>query len=567
MLILGIANNDTAGACLIDGGNILAAVHEERFTRIKAHKIWPTRSINFVLSVADKKLEDTDIVAYGWKAGFNEDYSLNLYIERVIYECMHNFDNINILKKRVADEIINDQEKRAEFDFFISDNRLKSKVRYIDHHDTHAWGAWLCSPFEQSLVVTCDGRGDFISLTIRYIDKGKETVLQRETTIDSLGYFYGRITHLLGFKANRHEGKVTGLSAHGNPNKALPLMKKMIDVKNHRLVANCGEYYVPSYLGYSSTLINEISKYSPQDIAAAAQKHIENILTELLRPYVENYKINNLCLAGGLFGNVRLNQALKENLGIEKLFVLPCMGDEGLPLAAAITAQWRESGLRGCFNSMDLGPAFTDAEIESLLAEQDDLTVEKPANMQESVIDLLKNNHVMGFFRGRMEFGPRALCNRSIIYHANNKETNFWLNKRLERTEFMPFAPVIAENLAEISLVNWLPVDKTAEFMTITYNCKPVMLSMCPAVVHIDGTARPQIVKVERDPFMYQLLNKWYDLTGQPCLVNTSFNRHEEPIINTPHEALSVLRDGIISAVNFNDVFLVTRKSYAGRKN
>lgn len=261
MLILGITNNDTAGACIIRGSEIIAAVHEERFTRIKAHKTWPTQSIGFVLSAANKTINDVDIIAYGWKAGFNENHCLNLYVERVINECIYNFDNIDILQKRIADEINNDKEKREEFDRFIWDNHLQNKVRYIDHHDTHAWGAWLCSPFEQALVVTCDGRGDFISLSIRYINEGKETVLHRETTIDSLGYFYGRITHLLGFKANRHEGKITGLSAYGNPEHALPLMKKMIDIKYHRLVANCGDYYSPSYHGY---LIKGVRRFISQ---------------------------------------------------------------------------------------------------------------------------------------------------------------------------------------------------------------------------------------------------------------------------------------------------------------
>lgn len=567
MLILGITNNDTAGACIIRGSEIIAAVHEERFTRIKAHKTWPTQSIGFVLSAANKTINDVDIIAYGWKAGFNENHCLNLYVERVINECIYNFDNIDILQKRIADEINNDKEKREEFDRFIWDNHLQNKVRYIDHHDTHAWGAWLCSPFEQALVVTCDGRGDFISLSIRYINEGKETVLHRETTIDSLGYFYGRITHLLGFKANRHEGKITGLSAYGNPEHALPLMKKMIDIKYHRLVANCGDYYSPSYHGYSPTLVNEINKYSPQDIAAAAQKHMETILTELIQPYVKYHKVKNICLAGGVFGNVRLNQKLKENLGIANLFILPCMGDEGLPLAAAVTAQWRENRLRIRMDTMALGTEYTNDEIASILQQQQDLIIKTPDNMQQAVIDCLKNNNVMAFFRGKMEFGPRALCNRSIIYHANKKDVNLWLNQKLKRTEFMPFAPVIAKNLADISLINWSPADKAAEFMTITYNCKPVMLLQCPAVVHIDGSARPQIVDTEQDPFMYQLLNRWYSLTGQPCLVNTSFNRHEEPIINTPHEALSVLRNGIINAINFNDTFLVTRKDDASMGN
>ncbi|NIF20772.1 carbamoyltransferase C-terminal domain-containing protein [Candidatus Pantoea multigeneris] len=560
MLILGITNNDTAGACLVEGKNILSAVHEERFTRIKGHKIWPQQSIDYVLKQNNKTLADVDIVAYGWNAGFNEDHSLNLYVNRVIYECQNNFANIDVLKKRISDELVNDKVKRAEFDRFIADNDLKNKVRYIDHHDTHAWGAWLCSPFQSALVVTSDGRGDFISLTVRLIEQGKETVLHRETTIDSLGYFYGRITHLLGFKPNRHEGKITGLAAHGNPARAMPLMKKMIDLKDGHIIANCGDYYVPSYQGYSEKLINEVSNYSKEDIAAAAQQHIENMITGLISPYIKNYKVKHVCLAGGLFGNVKLNQRVNQMEGIENVFVLPCMGDDGLALAAAVTAQWRETDTRCELTTMALGPDYSNASVSALLDQQPDLHYTQPADMPQAVVDLLRTDSVLAFVRGNMEFGPRALCQRSIVYHAHNKDINVWLNNQLHRTEFMPFAPVTTDLLAEVCFTDWSSADASAEYMTMTYDCKPVMAAQCPAVVHIDNTARPQVIRKEKDPFMFELIQKWYQFSGQPCLVNTSFNRHEEPIINTPEEALSVLRAGIVKAVIINDTFIVTNK-------
>lgn len=561
MLILGVTNNDTAGACLVKNTRILSAVHEERFTRVKCHKVWPQQSIDFVLRENNITLNDIDIIAYGWKAGFNEDYSLNLYIERIIAECVRNFDNVEILRKRVADELNNDREKRAEFDQYIFLNNLNTRVRYIDHHDTHAWGSWLCSPWNDALVVTCDGRGDFLSFTVRHIVDGNESVLHRETTIDSLGYFYGRITHLLGFTPNRHEGKVAGLAAHGSPQKALPLMRKTIDVHGHRLVASCGDYYLPSYQGYSEKLLEEIRKYTPQDIAAAAQYHTENIICKLIQPYIKNHKIKHVCLAGGLFGNVRLNQKIRELPGIEGVFILPCMGDEGLPLAAAVTAAWREHKTRCRLTGMSLGPQFSDEYVQSLIDVSSDLRCEIPEDMTEHMLHLLRINTIIGVVRGPMEFGPRALCNRSIIYHAHNADINHWLNNKLQRTEFMPFGPVTTENLADICFKKWKSEDIAAEYMIITYVCKPIMKERCPAVVHIDNTARPQVVRNDKDPFMYRLINRWYELTGQPCLVNTSFNRHEEPIINSPLQALSVLRQGIVDVVILNDKYAITRKN------
>ncbi len=560
MLILGITNNDTAGACLVHNDRILSAVHEERFTRKKKHKIWPHQSIDFVLGKNGFTINDIDMIAYGWKAGFNEDYCLNLYVDRIVTECIRNPDNIDALQKRVSDELENDRETRAEFDRFIVTHHLKNKVRYIDHHDSHAWGAWLCSQTEKSLVVTSDGRGDFQSLTIRLIDKGQEIVLQRETTIDSLGYFYGRITHLLGFTPNKHEGKVTGLAAHGDPQPALPLMHNMIDMVGQRLIANCGDYYQPSYHGYSDRLLKEIVKYAKQDIAAAAQFHLESIISCLITPYIKQFNISNVCLAGGIFGNVKLNQKVRQIAGVNNIFVLPCMGDKGLPLAAAVTAAWRENAVRCNLETMALGPDFSDEYIHNLLKNTDDLDCIQPNNISDIAIDMLQSNCILGLVRGQMEFGPRALCHRSIIYHAQDPSLNKWLNDKLQRTEFMPFAPVTTENLADICFKDWKKGDTAAEYMTITYDCHPILKEKCPAVVHTDNTARPQIIKKDRDPFMYQLINRWWELTGQPCLVNTSFNRHEEPIINTPEQGLSVLRNDIVHAVIINDKFIFRKK-------
>lgn len=560
MLILGITNNDTAGACLVKDSQILSAVHEERFTRIKGDKTWPQQSINFVLESNDLKINDIDIVAYGWKAGFNEENCLNLYVSRIIHESTTNVKNIGILKKRIADELINDRDKRKEFDDYILQNKIKDKVRFIDHHDTHAWGAWLCSPWNDALVVTCDGRGDFLSLTIRQIINGEELVLQRETTIDSLGYFYGRITHLLGFTPNRHEGKITGLAAHGNPKPALSLMQKMIDLHGHRLLSNCGDYYIPSYQSYSKKLINEIKKHSPQDIAAAAQFHLEHIITTLIKHHIKNNKKSHICLAGGIFGNLRLNQKVHEISGVDGVFILPCMGDEGLPLAAAVTTAWRERKTRCQFNTMNLGPDIDKEELQKIIDSSTDLVCFKPIDMISYMTELLKSEKIIAITRGKMEFGPRALCQRSIIYHAHNPDINVWLNAKLSRTEFMPFAPVTTEKLAGICFKNWKKEDISAEYMTITYRCNRIMKDQCPAVVHVDNTARPQVVKESKDPFMYRLINKWYEISGQPCLVNTSFNRHEEPIINTLRQAVAVLKEKIIDVIIINDSYALTMR-------
>jgi carbamoyltransferase len=567
MLILGITNNDLAGACLVEDDKILAAVSEERFTRVKDHKTWPQRSIEFVLQYAGTVLRDVDHVAYGWCAGFDSNKHLLLYVDRIIEESKRRPDALPHLRKRITDEINNDKEKRAEFDDFIERNGLGNKVVYIDHHDAHALGAFVCSPFDDALVVTCDGRGDFQSLTIRHMSADGERVLQRETSVDSLGYFYGRITRLLGFKPNRHEGKVTGLAALGDPQRLQPLIREMIDLEDGRLRANCGSHFQPSYHGYSDELVRQIEAEDPADVAAAAQAHVEYLLTTLVGKYIRETGTKHVCLAGGVFGNVKLNQRIFQVEGVENVYVLPPMGDGGLPLQAAVTTAYRKGGFRARVPSMALGPVAgaTDNQIRHLLHDYPQLRHTVEEETYGVLLKALENNQVIGVFRGRMEFGPRALGRRSIIYRADDISMNDWLNKRLHRTEFMPFAPITPEELADRCYVEWRPDQVTAHFMTMTYDCTESFQQTCPAVVHIDGTARPQIVRRHDDPYLHELLMSWYERTGQAALVNTSFNKHEEPIVGSPRDALDALRDGIIDLLVVDDRYVVW-KDNAGHR-
>lgn len=559
MLVLGIVNNDVSGACLIENNNILAAVHEERFTRKKNDSSWPLNSIEFVLNSQNKTLDDIDYVTYGWCAGFSPQQHLDLYVDRITNapQEQHSF-----IKKRISDEINNDKAKKIEFRRFVEEANLSDKVLYIDHHRSHGFGAYLCSPFENALVITCDGRGDFQSLTICEATPDSYNVLHRETSIDSLGYFYGRITKLLGYKPNQHEGKVTGLAAFGDPNKYLFLMEQMINIEDGKLRANCGEYFSPSYNEYSTELLNVLKEARPEDIAAAAQSHLENLIVKIVSKYVNPSLPTNVCLSGGVFGNVKLNQRIREINNVANIYVLPCMGDGGHPLSSAVVGMYDTSKIRTKTPSMFLGPNFSDEEIIELIENTyPDISFHNTNNIIDEVICELSNNQVVGLFRGKMEFAPRALCNRSIIYHTKDKTMNDWLNKRFDRTEFMPFAPVTPENLAEKCFINWSESDISAKFMTVTYDCTELMKSKCPAVVHIDGTARPQIIIQNKDNFTYDLINKWYELTGEPSLVNTSFNKHEEPIVCSPADALDALRSGIIDVVCFNDRIICKKAS------
>ena len=205
-----------------------------------------------------------------------------------------------------------------------------------------------------------------------------------------------------------------------------------------------------------------------------------------------------------------------------------------------------------------LCPEYDDSEIEMSLCETEGITFERIEDPSETAVETLQNDEVIGWYNGRMEFGPRALCNRSIIYHCNDESVNDWLNERMDRTEFMPFAPVTLEELAPKCYKGWEKDHIASKYMTVTYNCTDEMAENCPATVHIDGTARPQIVNEENNPKMYRFLKAWYEKTGGLSLINTSFNRHEEPIVNRPEEAISALKSGMV------DLLIIG--SYVARK-
>lgn len=546
MTILGIANDETASACIIKNAELIAAASEERFTRVKMDNSWPENAINYCLSQAGISLEEIDAITYGWSAGFNAEDQLLPYFDRIVHEVKNNPEGLEIFRERIDTEIKQDKKKRDEFWAFVDEHNLEEKAFSYDHHESHAYSAYSCSPFENSLVVTCDGRGDFMSFTVSYVTPGETRFLYRGSSIDSLGFFYGRITGLLGYRPHRHEGKVTGLAAHGDPQKLLPYMKQMIDVKDGKVYGKSGELFRPFYTNYSDTLQNLIDENTPEDVAAAAQYHLENCITKIVSYWVEKTGAEYVCMSGGVFANVRANQCIMEIPGVKNVFVQPQMGDGGLCVGAASQHLYQRGVPKVRMNDVYLGPDYSDDEILKALESTSGIVYEQKDDASDDAVEALENNEVIGLYNGRMEFGPRALCNRSIIYHCKDTSVNDWLNERMDRTEFMPFAPVTLAELAEKCYIGWKADHIASKYMTITYHCTDEMAENCPATVHIDGTARPQIITEDYNPKMYRLLKTYYQKTGGLSLINTSFNRHEEPIVNRPEEAIEALTSGMV---------------------
>ena len=352
----------------------------------------------------------------------------------------------------------------------------------------------------------------------------------------------------------RHEGKITGLAARGNKKKALPLFRKMINVKKGVLKAKLGEFYLPFFTPLSRKLLREAGKFSPEDFAAGAQYHLENMTTSLLNFYLvkENEKNANLMLAGGLFANVKVNQELKNLNKVKNLYVQPQMGDGGLCLGACALAhqkyskESKKSPKVYPLENMYLGPnvkRLTQLELKqkNIAMRSFDLN-----NGLNNMALSLNKGMVIGLIQNRMEFGPRALCNRSILCKTSDTKVNYWLNKRLNRTEFMPFGPIIREERAYEAFKNYKRGDRSLDFMTSTIDCYKSFQRKCPAVVHIDKSCRPQVIKKATNKLAWQLLKRWEKVSSEISLINTSFNVHEKPIIRDMTEAIPLLTSGAI---------------------
>lgn len=552
MNILGICNDETASACLMIDGILIAAVSEERLTRKKMHNCFPKESIQFCLKEAGLDWIDIEVVAYAWHKGPQVD-TLSKYLDR--YDQVTNSHEAKqVIKERILVETERGEIKKREFNkwFDAVFSTTRAQRREYFHHEAHAASAALLSPFDDGIVLTADGRGDFESTVIWEFDRYSGNQFKKvtsSTSMDSLGYFYGRITGLLGFEPMRHEGKITGLAARGNPYPALELCQNMIRVHQGNIISQLGPFYYPFFKPYSDELKTEVSKFRPEDVAAAAQYHLENMIKEYLIFHIrEMGKSNfNLMLAGGVFANVRVNQVLKELKEVKNVWVQPQMGDGGLCLGAAALAneelfandQIKQIRKTAEMQHVYLGPTAFSVKVGQSRA----------FSIAEAIIEIVKSmsrNMVIGIVQGRMEFGPRALGNRSIICKTSSSDINDILNKRLNRSEFMPFAPMVKRENASQVFLEFLESDKTLNFMTATIQCTPSFIKNSPATVHTDGTARPQIVSRESNIFMWKLLDAWEYESGEKAIVNTSFNVHEEPIVCTLDEAHRSLREGRI---------------------
>ena len=546
MNILGVSNAWDSGAALLVDGRVVAAANEERFSRVKLDRCFPLRSIEYVLAHGDLCVQDIDQISVGGWKGLDEKETLPNLVDEIARQVLAtNGAALGTIRERLVVSASRDRNFKEEIYRGFSDLDVDpSLICFYDHHLTHAASAYCPSPYDDALVLTADGRGDYRSVALWRPTEEGLSLLDMTTELVSPGAMYGFVTKYLGFVPDRHEGKVTGLAAYGRMSEAYDLLKAgfSFDDAAGRLSSRIGVAYSPFVSADLEVLARDLDAFSKEDVAFAVQALFEDSLVAFLQHNIDSLELDsvNLCLAGGCVGNVKLNYEFRKIPQVNNVYVFPHMGDGGLSLGAAMAARMECSGkLKILMPTAYLGPEYSDDQIgDALVGSELQFSKYEEDEVPAITAEALSENRIVGWFQGRMEVGPRALGSRSILASAANKSINTTLNQRLERTEFMPFAPATIDTSAAKCFVGWNPNDIASQFMTMCYDCTPFLTQNCPAVVHVDNTARPQVVFRENNPRFYEVIQAYIDMTGNPSIINTSFNHHEEPIVRTPEDAI-----------------------------
>lgn len=569
MNIIGLSDAHDSGAVLISNNRVVVAVNEERFTRKKLDRIFPYNSLKYIFDYSGLKISDIDFFGCGGYNGIDSESSLNQLIKELLSKSnISKFDEFKALE-RIRASSNNDIKGRQNFiknclKFGISFNKL----HFCDHHRSHALTAFYPSNFEESIILVSDGRGDFKSTSLWKADRKKGlTHIHTISELNSIGAFYSFITKALGFIPHRHEGKTTGLAAQGKYSDLCDLFNKIIylDKTNGEIKCVYGNYYIPFISASLPKLNNLLKKFDKKDIAFAAQFLLEKVIIEYINWHlkkISKYRKFNICLSGGIFANVKLNYEISKLKSVKSIFISQNMGDGGIALGGALYCNnVIINKHKILMPNVYLGPSFNQKEIISILKKQ---KYRFQVFSSKKIIDLttkaLSSGKIVGWFYGRMEYGPRALGSRSILASADDKKINDTLNKRLNRTEFMPFAPITTELLAKKCFYKWSPNHFHSKFMTTCYDCKKLIKAKCPAVVHVDNTARPQIVFKKDNILLYDLINNYFKKTSKPALINTSFNHHEEPIVCSPSDALRSLSKNNVDILIIENVIVYNDK-------
>ena len=600
--ILGIsAFYHDSSATLVKNGEIVAAVQEERFSRIKHDSSFPINAIISVLKFGNIKLSDIDHIVFYEKPFLKFERLLETYVAFAPKGYMQFSKAMPIwLKEKLF------QKNLLKYNLKIIDKNFEDekKILFSEHHFSHAASAFYPSPFDEAIILTADGVGEWATTTVAIGKNNKLEIIKEIHFPHSLGLLYSSFTYFTGFKVNSGEYKLMGLAPYGNPIFVDEIKKKLIDIKedgSFRLNQNYFNYAT----GFTMTneKFNKIFGIKPRqsetepikqihmDIAASIQKVTEEVMLLITKSLRKEFKIPNLCLAGGVALNCVANGKILESKIFDKIWIQPASGDAGGSLGAALGLWYSEfknsrsitknDGMQGSY----LGPEYSNEEIKIDLEKlgatfeilNDDELIDRTTND-------LKNEKAIGWFQGRMEFGPRALGNRSIIANPESENMQKNLNLKVKfRESFRPFAPsILSDDLSE-----WFKLNEKSPYMLLVSQIKDekkiemtekekdffgieklnIKRSKVPAVTHIDYSARIQTVDEKTNYKYAKLIKEFKKKTQCPMIVNTSFNIRGEPIVNTPTDAFKCFMGTNLDRLAIGNYYLLKENQDLSLKN
>lgn len=554
MFILGInAYHAGASACLIEDGHLIAAAEEERFRRTKYWAGFPSEAIQYCLSEAGINAYDLDHI------GISRNPSAHLQ-KKILY-AISSRPSFSKIKDRLANAAkVRDPRKALVQSLDLDESSLKASFHNIEHHHAHLASAFFVSPFDEAAILSIDGMGDFVS-TMWAVGRGNKIEALGDINYPhSLGWLYTAISQWLGFPKYGDEGKVMGLTAYGKPS-YLDEFHEIVKFERDGTFKLDMDFFALDAEGAAMTWDNGAPKIgrlyshrlvellgSPRnpgdeltahhkDVAASLQATLEEAELQLLHRLQESTDQKAICMAGGVALNSVVNGKILPNTHFEEIYIHPAAGDAGTALGAAyhIYHQILDQPRTYVMDNAYTGPRFSNGEIAGILREYG-LSYAELDNQDliSRSTDIIVDGKVLGWFQGRMEWGPRALGNRSILADPRREDMKDILNARIKhREKFRPFAPSILSEATG----DYFDQSYPDPFMIKIYNVLPHKRSEIPAVTHVDGSGRLQTVHRETNPLYWDLIDRFGDITGVPVLLNTSFNENE-PIVCTPEEAV-----------------------------
>jgi carbamoyltransferase len=575
MVILGLNayHGDSSAAIIVDG-KLIAAIEEERICRIKHWAGFPSESIKWCLSYAGLEIKDVDYVAVSrnpWAMMHKKLLRVELHFHRMSFlkHRLQNYAKIGNIKHELAKL------------FETESSKLKARVVNIEHHCAHAASGFFVSPFENALVVSVDSFGDFASSMVGVGSRNHIRVISRIEFPHSLGLFYTAMTQFLGFWNYGDEYKVMGLSANGEP-EYHDLFKKIVKIKDDGRFELDTDYFLHTSQGVDMSWNNlkplikklfsshmerllgparqegeELSKRF-QNMAASIQQIYEDAFFNILSHSYDGTRLDNLVLTGGCAQNSLANGKIYERTNFKNIYVPPAAHDGGGAIGAAFYFWNHIKNNPRVFHmkSPYWGPQFESSCIIPLLAAKKIAYLElSDDRLFLKVANDIASGKVVGWFQGRTEWGPRALGNRSILADPRSREMQDILNARIKRREwFRPFAPAILEE----ETLSWFKHAQPTPFMEKVYQIRKGKEPLIPAVCHVDGTGRLQTVNQDINPRFYKLIQHFFKITQVPIILNTSFNENE-PIVNTPEEALECFLRTKMDVLVLNNLYVVRK--------